>query len=179
MPASIELLDRVAVTAKPDPAPTAGPTRQPGTLVFQPEIYFLGRTEGAGVARDPFGRVVRRCQITTVGSLDPGLGAIQLDEVFAYDDGEIDTWRWAMSPSRDGRYVAAEIKAGVGITGERRGADYCLSFRRPFGPARGLFAPHYETRFTLLTPEIALKRARVDLFGVPLGELTAVHRRVG
>jgi hypothetical protein len=178
MPASIEVLDRVAHATKPNPAPADRvPTSR--ALVFQPEAFFLGRTEGGGVVRDPFGRIVRRCQITTTGSRDAVLGSIQLDEVFAYDDGEVDTWRWAMSPSRDGRYVAAELKAGAGITGERHGADYRLSFRRPYGPARGFFAPHYETRFTLLTPEVALKRARVDLFGVPLGELTAVHRRVG
>jgi hypothetical protein len=178
MPASTDVLDRVTHATKPVPVP-AGHAPLSGALVFQPEAFFLGRTEGGGVVRDPFGRIVRRCQITTTGSLDPGLGAIQLDEVFAYDDGEVDTWRWAMSASRDGRYVAAELKAGVGITGERHGADYRLSFRRPHGPARGFFAPRYQTRFTLLTPEIALKRARVDLFGVPLGELTAVHRRVG
>jgi hypothetical protein len=178
MPASIEVLDRIADTPNP-PVATGGYALASKALAFQPEAYFLGRTEGAGVVRDPFGRVVRRCRISTVGALDAGIGAIQLDEVFAYDDGEVDTWRWAMSPARDGRYVAAEIKAGVGITAERRGADYFLSFRRPFGSARGLFAAHYETRFTLLTPEIALKHARVDLFGVPLGELTAVHRRVG
>ena len=177
MPAWIEVLDRVAHNSKPDRAP-AGHAPHSRAFVFQPEAFFLGRTEGGGVVRDPFGRIVRRCQITTTGSLDAVLGAIQLDEVFAYDDGEVDTWRWAMSPSRDGRYVAAELKAGVGITGERHGADYHLSFRRPYGPARGFFAPHYQTRFTLLAPDLALKRARVDLFGVPLGELTAVHQRV-
>lgn len=178
MPSSIELLDRIAVTAIPDHASKAEPASAPRALVFQPEVYFLGRTEGAGVVRDPFGRVVRRCQVTTIGFVDAALGTIRLDEFFVFDNGEVDTWRWAMSPSRDGRYVAAELKAGAGITGERLGADYRLSFRRPYGSARGIFAPHYETRFTLLTPEIALKRARVDLFGLPLGELTAVHRRV-
>src|SRR5579871_3921255 len=152
--------------------------RAPSTLSFQPEVYFLGRTEGAGVVRNPFGRIVRRCLVTTEGSLGAPHGAIRFEEVFAYDDGEIDIWRWAMSPSRDGRYVAAEAKAGAGITGERRGLDYVLSFRRPVGRATGALAPRFETRFTQLTPELALKRAQVSLFGLPLGELTAVHRRI-
>ncbi|HTX50608.1 MAG TPA: DUF3833 family protein [Caulobacteraceae bacterium] len=181
MPLSIEFLDRIANTAAElEPLlPRAGRTSAPRALVFQPEAFFLGRTEGAGVVRDPFGRVVRRCRITTVGSLDAAHGVIRLEEMFTYEDGEVDTWRWAMSPSRDGRYVAAEIKAGAGIAGERHGADYVLSFRRPYGPARGLLAPRFETRFTMLSQEIVLKRARVHLFGLPLGELTAVHRRAG
>ena len=42
-----------------------------------------------------------------------------------------------MQAGRDGRYVAAEAKAGSGIVGERQGDDYVLGFRRPVGRARG------------------------------------------
>lgn len=150
-----------------------------GPMGFEPETFFLGKTEGGGVQRDAFGRIVRRCRVTTEGSYSAAQGALRFDEVFAYDDGEIDVWRWVMRPGRDGRYVAAEAKAGVGIAGERRGDDYVLSFRRPVGRARGPLAPLFQTRFTLLSPDTALKRAQVSLLGVPLGSLSAIHRRVG
>jgi hypothetical protein len=176
MVSTAEILDLEDDVRPGEPPPPLASV--PRALPFQPEVYFLGRTQGAGVVRDPFGRVVRRCVVTTEGSLSAGHGAIRFEEVFAYDDGEVDVWRWAMSPSRDGRYVAAEAKAGAGITGERRGADYVLSFRRPVGRAAGPLAPRFETRFTQLTAELALKRASVSLFGLPLGQLTAVHRRV-
>ncbi|HEY1753677.1 MAG TPA: DUF3833 family protein [Caulobacteraceae bacterium] len=149
-----------------------------GALAFAPESFFLGRTEGAGVVRDPFGRIVRRCQITTLGAFSDAQQALRFDEVFAYDDGEIDTWRWVMQPGRDGRYVAAEAKAGSGLTGERQGDDYVISFRRPFGRARGPLAPHYRSRFTLLAPDLAMKRADLSLLGAPLGSLSAFHRRM-
>ncbi|HVN02133.1 MAG TPA: DUF3833 family protein [Caulobacteraceae bacterium] len=152
--------------------------RPPGGLVFVPETFFLGRTEGAGVVRDPLGRIVRRCVITTEGSFSASRSALRFDETFAYDDGEVDVWRWAMQAGRDGRYVAAEAKAGAGIAGERRGGEYVLSFRRPVGRATGLLAPRFRSRFTLLSPDLALKRADVSLFGVPLGQLSAVHRRI-
>jgi hypothetical protein len=151
--------------------------RPPGALAFHPETFFLGRTEGAGVVRDPFGRVVRRCKVVTEGSLNPAQGGIRFDEVFSYDDGEVDTWRWAMTYGGDGRYVAAEARAGAGITGERRGDDYLIDFRRPVGRARGALAPSFRTRFTLLAPDFALKEARVSLLGLPLGVLTTMHRR--
>jgi hypothetical protein len=152
--------------------------RRPPALAFAPETFFLGRTEGAGVVRDPIGRIVRHCRITTEGAYSAAQSAVRFDEVFTYDDGEVDVWRWAMQAGRDGRYVAAEAKAGTGIAGEQRGGEYLLAFRRPYGRATGLIAPHYQSRFTLLAPDLAMKRADVSLFGVPLGQLSAVHRRV-
>jgi|SRR5579872_6329144 len=149
-----------------------------GELVFRPEVFFLGRTEGAGVVRDPIGRVVRRCAVTTEGVFSPAYRAIHFDETFAYDDGEVDVWRWAMTAGADGRYVAAEAMAGAGIVGERRGGDYLLSFRRPVGKAQGWLSPRFSTRFTMLSPDLALKRANVSLAFLPVGTLTAVHRRV-
>src|SRR5580704_4257351 len=46
-------------------------------LVFEPETFFLGRTEGAGVMRDPFGRIVRRYHITTTGAFSAGQRALR------------------------------------------------------------------------------------------------------
>ncbi len=163
-------LESVAAEA---PARRARPS---AGLVFAPESFFLGRTEGAGVVRDTFGRITRRCSIFTEGLASQG--ALRFDETFTYDDGEVDVWRWVMQPGREGRYVAAEAKAGVGITGELRGGDYVLAFRRPVGRAAGVLAPHFNTRFTQLAPDLALKRADVSLYGLPLGSLSAVHRRV-
>ena len=162
-------------SAEADAAPSPR-VHPPVALAFAPESFFLGKTEGAGVVRDPLGRIVRRCRITTEG--DASQGALRLDETFVYDDGEVDVWRWVMQAGREGRYVAAEAKAGAGITGELRGGDYVLGFRRPVGRAAGILAPHFLSRFTLLAPDLALKRADVSLFGVPLGCLSAVHRRV-
>jgi hypothetical protein len=154
------------------------PVRPLGELAFAPETFFLGRTEGAGIVRDPLGRIIRRCRVTTEGAYSAAQSALRFDEVFTYDDGEVDVWRWAMQAGRDGRYIAAEAKAGTGIAGEQRGGEYVIGFRRPLGRASGLIAPHYQSRFTLLAPDLALKRADVSLFGMPLGQLSAVHRRV-
>ncbi len=149
-----------------------------GQMAFRPEVFFLGRTEGAGVTRDLFGRVRRRCSIVTKGASHDAYEAIHFDETFTYDDGQIDTWRWAMTVGPDGGYVAAEAIAGSGITGRRIGDDYVLAFYRPAGRAKGLAAPRYFTRFTLLSPELALKHVRVSVLGVPTGDMIAVHRRV-
>jgi len=176
MPVTAETYIRETVTRTGDGDDT--PPRPAGPLPFRPEVFFTGRTEGAGVARDLFGRITRRCRISTDGAVSAAGGAIRLEETFTYDDGEVDVWRWTIRPSFDGRYIAAEAKAGSGIEGGRQGEDYVITFRRPVGDARGLFAPHFATRFTLLEPDLALKRVQVSLFGAPLGSLTAIQRRV-
>jgi hypothetical protein len=155
-----------------------GTIHQPRAADFLPERFFEGRTEGGGLVRDLFGRVLRRCTIVTEGAWNEAKHAIQLEERFAYDDGELDIWRWVMSPGREGHYMAAEAKIGSGVTGLRDGVDYVLRFRRPVGKASGALAPSFHTRFTPVTADLVIKVSKVSLYGLPLGSLHAVHRRV-
>ncbi len=144
---------------------------------FRPEVFFVGRTEGWGVARGPTGRAVRRCRIVTDGRLDDAYRSVQFDETFLWEDGAQDLWRWAMTRGLDGRYVAAESLAGPGIEGRFDGPDYLLSFRRPIQPEGGP-RPRFSTRFTQISPAVALKTVRLSMMGLPLGGLTAFHKRV-
>lgn len=144
---------------------------------FRPEVFFLGQTEGWGVARGPTGRLLRRCRIQTDGRLDETYCAIHFEETFHWEDGERDEWRWAMSRGLDGRYVAAEARAGAGIEARFDGPDYVLSFRRALRTNGGP-RPRFVTRFTQISPEVALKSVQILLWGLPLGRLTAFHRRL-
>ena len=144
---------------------------------FRPEVFFVGRTEGWGVARGPTGRAMRRCRVVTDGRVDEAFRSIPFDETYQWEDGEQDLWRWAMTRGLDGRYVAAEALAGPGIQGRHDGADYLLSFRRPIGPKGGLKF-RFVTRFTQISPMVALKSVRLFLYGLPVGGLTAFHRRL-
>ena len=150
-----------------------------GDTVFRPEDFFDGRTEGAAVVRDLFGRIVRRCEMVTVGQRRSAYGALEFDETFTYDDGEVDRWRWVMTRGRDGGYVASESLAGAGIAGSHVGDDYVLAFRRPTRAGRRQVRARFVTRFTLLAPGMALKTVRVSLFGLPAAELVGVHRKAG
>lgn len=144
---------------------------------FRPEVFFVGRTEGWGLARSPTGRLTRRCRVVTDGRLEDAYSAIHFDETFHWEDGEQDDWRWAMTRGLDGRYVAAEGRAGSGIQGRYDGGDYMLTFRRRLRPDGG---PHarFVTRFTQITPAVAIKTVRVSLWGLPISQVTAFHRRI-
>ncbi len=149
-----------------------------GDTIFRPELFFVGRTEGSGIVRNAFGRIMRRCEIVTVGVRQASYGALQMEETFTYDNGEVDVWRWVVTAGGDGRYIASEQIAGSGLVAHREGDDYVLSFHRPVARAPKWLAPRYATRFSLLSSDIALKTARVSLLGAPLGVLTGIHRRV-
>ena len=149
-----------------------------GDTIFRPEKFFVGRTEGSGIVRDAFGRILRRCEIVTMGSRQASYGALQMDETFTYDDGEVDVWRWVVTAGGDGRYIASEQVAGSGIVAHRNGGDYVLAFHRPTSRTPKWLAPRYATRFSLLSADIALKTAKVSLLGAPIAVLTAIHRRV-
>jgi hypothetical protein len=156
--------------------------RDGGTFpsAFKPDHFFLSRTEGNGVVRDLAGRVIDRCAITTEGSWDHGHGALSFDEVYRYESGQADRLSWTFAPDAQGRMSASEATITAPVRGWTDGGDYRLRFKRRGGPrAPGNLALTYNVRFTLLEPTLALKVARVGLFGLTLGEITAIHRRVG
>jgi hypothetical protein len=146
---------------------------------FRPETFFLGQTTGSGVVRDPLSRITRRFRVDTRGQRDQAYGAINFDETFAYDSGEVEVLRWVISAAGPGRYVLAEATAGSGIVAHVRRGDLVFAYSRPSGAARGLAAPRYSVRMTMLAPETVLKSVRISLLGAPMGHVTAIHRRIG
>lgn len=112
------------------------------------------------------------------GSRQASYGALQLDETFRYDDGEVNVWRWVITAGGDGRYMASEQIAGSGLVAHRDGDDYVVNFHRRIPRSPKWLVPRDATRFSLLSAEIALKTAEVSLLGAPLAMLTGIHRRV-
>lgn len=145
---------------------------------FEPDHFFLSRTEGRGLVRDFTGRLIDRCAIATEGAWDHDYGALHFNETFTYESGEVDTLRWTFAPDAQGRMSASEASVTAAVAGWRDGADYRLRFRRRGGPRADRLTLTYNVRFTLMQPDMALKVVRLSLFGFTLGEMTAFHRRL-
>jgi hypothetical protein len=144
-------------------------------FTFRPEVFFLGRTEGAGVDRDLLGRTLRRCTIRTQGVARASMSAISIEEVMTYDDGEVQNWRWVLGDSGDGRYLVAEARAGSGhVVDRREDGDFVLSFRR----TRDWISHRHLTRYTLLDESTSLESTTVSFLGIPRLLFTAIRRRV-
>lgn len=142
--------------------------------LFLPDRFFLGHGSGFGIDRDPFGRIVRRCVIDTIGQRHRTREAICVDETLTYDDGEVQAWRWVLSQADPGRYIIAELQAGSGhIAMHGAGGDFVFSFRR----RRRLLSSRHRTRFTMLSDNTALETTWVSVLGVPRLHFTAVRHR--
>lgn len=146
-------------------------------LIFRPETFFVGRTEGWAEARALLGGPSRRARVITEGHLEGAYNALHFTETFEWENGPADIWRWVMTRGLDGRYVATEALAGAGIVGRHEGGDYLLEFSRPLAANNRLIRGGYATRFSMLGPRVALKRVRLSLLGVPLAVLIGEHHR--
>ena len=148
-------------------------------LAFRPEQFFLGKTAGGGLVRDPFGKVVRRYAVTTRGTRDDAYGAIQVDHTFVFDNGEIDVMTWLISEAGEGRYAVAAPQAGSGIVAQIVDGDFAFAINRRFKSRFGPLKARFFIRLTLVEPETALGNTRVHVLGAPFSVMTAVHRRSG
>ena len=110
---------------------------------------------------------------------DESLGIfVVCDGMGGLDSGEVASSRAVAAILSSFRSTAqTEATVGSRIVGQRIGDDYALSFHRHVRP-NAFVAPRFFTRFTLLQPDLALKSVKVDLFGLPVASMTAVHRKL-
>jgi len=144
---------------------------------FQPDRFFLDRTRGRGVVRDFTGRLIESCLIETHGRWDHAIGAMHFDEVFTYDDGRLDTLNWTFAPDPQGRMIASEASVAAPVAGWSEADAYRLRFKRADPRLPAQLRLTYDVRFSLMEPDLALKRVRLRLFGWPVAAMTAFHRR--
>lgn len=148
-------------------------------MTFRPERFFLGQTTGCGLARDPFGKVIHRFAVTTRGARTNTYGAIQIDHTCIFDNGEIEVMSWLITEAVEGRYVVAEPQLGSDIMARAVDDDFEMSFKRKFKSRFGRVGARFQSRMSLLEPELAVANNRVSVLGAPLGTMTTFHRKVG
>ena len=149
-----------------------------GNRPFEPERFFLGKTHGAGIVRDFSGKLIERCIISTQGWGSRQLGAMHFDETFTYDSGRTEILNWSFVPDAEGELIASEPTTIGQVQAWPDGDDYRLRFRRRGEPPLPSIPVTYDVRFSIMSPDTVLKAARLKLFGVTLGMMTAFHRRL-
>lgn len=140
------------------------------------EEFFLGRTRGIGIVEDRFGRLRRRFVCDMRGSWDHDI--FVLDETFAYADGARDHRVWQVRSGPDGRYEGrADDVIGVATgTADADTLAWRYVLRLPIGGRT--FDVRFDDRMYLLPDGVLLNRARMFKWGVRIGEVTLVFRRL-
>jgi hypothetical protein len=142
-----------------------------------PETFFQGRLCGWGVARDPFGRVLRRFRLDMTGAWSEEHRALHLDETYSYIGGESYQRRWAIHSDEEGHILGHDALEIGRLRGRQTGADFQIVFDRPKQPGSRRSEPVHHVRFLEVTPDQALMVGKVRRWGVVIATTTAALMR--
>lgn len=140
-----------------------------------PDRFFQGTLFARGVVKDWSGEVIRTFDATIDASWSAeGVGA--LDEVFRYDDGEVDTRVWTLTPEEGGYRAEAGDVVEPGFMewqGNAIRMNYVLEV--PYGD--GTINVRMDDWMYLITPDTLINETSMSKWGFPVGEVVLVIQR--
>lgn len=145
------------------------------TLV--PDQFFQGSLVARGVVKDFSGEVIRTFDADIEASWsEDGIGT--LDEVFRFDDGEVDTRVWTLIPEDGGyRAEAGDVVEPGFMTWRGNAINMKYVLRVPYGD--GTIDVRMDDWMYLVTPDTLINETAMTKWGIPVGEVVLVIRRTG
>ncbi|KGE04250.1 DUF3833 domain-containing protein [Pseudohaliea rubra] len=142
-----------------------------------PERFFNGDLVAYGILKNRSGEVTRRFRAAIKAYWEDGIGT--LEEDFVFDDGETDRRVWTLTPSGPDRYqgTAGDVvgEADLAVAGNAMFLDYVLRVPRGDGTIDVLI----DDRMYLVDEHTLINESELRKFGLRVGELTLVIRRLG
>ncbi|MDH3474506.1 MAG: DUF3833 domain-containing protein [Rhodospirillales bacterium] len=147
--------------------------REPKLLI---EEYFAGRTKAWGIFQDRFGQLRRQFEVEIEGTWDGK--TLTLVEDFLYDDGETERRVWRIAKGGEHEYEGrAEGVIGV-AEGLAYGNALNWSYRFALKVGDSTWNVTFDDWLFLQSDGVLINRAEVTKFGVKLGEVTLVFRKL-
>ena len=147
---------------------------QQPTLVM--EEFFDGQLSAHGVVKNWRGLVIRTFNADIKAYWENGVGT--LEEDFLFDDGEQQRRVWTLRPADGGGYIgtAGDVvgEAEVKIAGNSVFLDYVLMI--PWGD--GTLNIRIDDRMYLVDPNVIINESAMSKFGLPVGQIQLVIRRL-
>lgn len=143
---------------------------------FDPMAYFTGHTHSWGLFENRAGNPSRSFTTNCVGRMENG--ALQLDQLFTYEDGSTQQRHWRIQRVDAHRFVAtAGDVVGTG-TGESYGNAFHWEYTVALKPGNGLFNVRLRQWMYLQADgRTMLNRGSVNKFGVEIAQVTEQFRR--
>ena len=140
------------------------------------EDYFAGRTKAWGIFQDRFGRLRRQFEVDIEGTWDGE--TLTLVEDFLYDDGETEQRVWRIKKMGEHAYEGQ----AAGVIGIAKGLGYGNALNWNYRFALKVGDETWNVTFDdwlFLQPDgVLFNRAEVTKFGIELGTVTLVFRKV-
>lgn len=140
-----------------------------------PEQFFSGELSARGVVKDYSGTVIRTFDADITASWDED-GTGTLDEVFRFDDGEVQTRVWTLTPVDNGYHATAGdvVEAGrMQWQGNAIHMNYVL--RVAYGD--GTLDVRMDDWMYLITPDTLINETTMSKWGIDVGEIVLVIQK--
>ncbi|MAF04518.1 DUF3833 domain-containing protein [Herbaspirillum huttiense] len=147
------------------------------TPVFDPAVFFKGRTEAWGMFQKRGGEVARRFHVVVTGTVDGN--TLTLDERFRYDDGETQTRVWTLVRQPDNSWRG---RAGD-VIGEAIGHTAGNALHWNYTLLLPVNDKQYEVQMDdwmyQMDERTLINRTSMSKFGVEVGQVTLFFRKEG
>lgn len=146
------------------------------TPALVPSEFFQGELSARGVVKDYSGTVIRTFDASIQASWDTN-GVGTLDEVFRFNDGEVQTRVWTLTPRAQGYHATAGDVADPGIMrwqGNAIHMNYVL--RAAYGD--GTIDVTMDDWMYLVTPDTLINQTTMSKWGVDVGEVVLVIQKL-
>lgn len=140
-----------------------------------PSRFFQGELVARGVVKDWSGEVIRTFDADITASWnDEGVGT--LDEVFRFDDGEVQTRVWTLTPEGDGyRANAGDVVEPGMMTWQGNAIHMNYVLRIPYGD--DTIDVRMDDWMYLVTPDTLINETAMSKFGIGVGEIVLVIQK--
>ena len=150
---------------------TQGPERYADREpVFDPATFFAGRTFASGVFETRSGNPKRRFTQVIDGRMEGE--TLVIDQVFTYEDGEVEPRTWRLSKIDDRTYSATSDAAAGPGTGRVYGDVFLWEWTYMASPGNPLANVNVKQWMYLQDERHAMNRAIVTKLGIQVAQVT-------
>jgi len=153
------------------PDPDAGKVRR-----FDVASYFTGRLKAWGVVEPRFGGAVRQFTVELEGRREGE--DIVLDEYFLFSDGERQERHWRVRRQADGTWRGEASDVPGGAIGREEGASFSWNYDLFLNVRGSSWRIAFRDWMFRIDDEVALNRAFLTKWGIPVGEVTIAFRKL-
>ena len=143
---------------------------------FRLEDFFAGRSTAWGLFQDRSGKIRRRFQIEALGVWK--LGTLTLTEDFSYDDGQTERRVWHIKKTGDDRYEGVANDVIGAAQGTISGNALHWTYRFALKVGRRSITVRFDDWLLRLDDDLLINRAQVSKFGIRIGDVTCVFRKL-
>jgi hypothetical protein len=149
---------------------------------FEPELipqaFFTGELSARGVVKNRSGKVIRTFDADISASWDDqGVGT--LDEVFRFDDGEVQTRVWTLTPNDQGTLIAdaGDVVEPGTMRWQGNAINMKYLLRVAYGDDDDTIDVRMDDWMYLITPDTLINETTMTKWGFEVGEIVLVIQK--